>query len=139
MLPFCYHFVTIFGIILQFCYHFWYHVTILLPFLVWKCLMTLLGNHYSHNLHIELSLHTNFQLDWINVNFLMMSPTTPSPHPTDKLGLRPPSTLTSACVHVVYMCLCSCCVHVPVFMLRTRACTCALMENLSGIDWDVSA
>ena len=46
---------------------------------------------------------------------------TPFPHLTDKLGLAPSSSLTSACVRVVYACLCSCYVRVLVFMLRACA------------------
>ena len=48
----------------------------------------------------------------------MTSPNTPSPHP---LGMRPSSSLTSDNI-IVYVCLCSCCVHVLVFMLHTCAC-----------------
>ena len=38
------------------------------------------GNLYFRNLHIEFSLHTNFQLDWTILTFSMTSPNTPSPH-----------------------------------------------------------
>ena len=45
-------------------------------------------------------------------------PTLPTRPRLHKLGLADSSPLTSACVHVVYVCLCSCCVRELVFMLQ---------------------
>ena len=114
-----YCFVTIFGNKLPVRYHF---VTISVNITIFglECLMTSrlqpFGNHYFRN----LELHTNFQLDWINFTFLLTSPSIPSPHPTGKFGLGRSSSLTSACVHVVYVCLFSCCLRVLVFMYTLR-------------------
>ena len=106
-LPLCYYLLPF----LVTCYHF---VTILLPFLGWKCLMT--SRPHPLEIIIVVISMSNLVSNAAQMNqFNIFDDVTDYTHTTDKLGLEPSISLSSThnCVRVLVFMLCMCtCVHV---------------------------